>query len=700
VPWSIFKFEHFELDTRRYELRRNGQRVALQRLPMDLLILLVEQRGALVTREEIALQIWNGDSMADTQSSINTAVRKIRRALGDDGEKHRYVETVAGKGYRFVCEASIQEESPEDGPSADVRTVPAKLRKLPVTMFALALIAAIVATSAFLVIPALREARQVEIVPFTAFRGVESWPAFSPDGNQVAFGWTGETGANSHIYLKSVDSGILLQLTAGPESDSSPSWSRNGRMIAFLRSFPEKDARERVALYVVEAPGGNTRRIVGLTGPTSYRPAWTPDGKGLVVMDSQLPDAPASLFRVALDSGEKRRITSAEAMGTGDWCPAFAPSGRYLAYLHNRGSRRVSPLYLLPVDSSGLAAGIPKKIETGAAEFTDFDWSKDGRSLISAMPGGLVRVPVFGGDAESLPFPDGSQPAVAAQGNRLIYLRPYRDTDIFRVPGPGRQGAASKLISSTRRESAPQYSADGGEIVFVSDRSGSEELWVTDQEGQRASKLTSLGGQGVGSPRWSPDGRWIVFDATAGDHPGIYVIGAGGGAVRRITSNRMSAVRPSWSRNGKWIYFGSDESGEWEVWKTAPGGGALAQVTRHGGREAFEDSRGEFVYFTKEAPARGIWRVPSGGGEETKVSDYGVQGHWAVGGAGVYYLKGPDALEFQDFSTMRPIPLATPGLQFAEGAGNLIGPAPDDRWILLTVLMRSESYLTLVRNFR
>src|ERR1700704_5004235 len=91
-----------ELDLGRYELRRAGRRVKLEKKPMELLILLVGRREQLVSREEIVTRLWRSDLFIDTEPNINNIVRKIRTALGDDSAKPRFLETVVGKGYRFV----------------------------------------------------------------------------------------------------------------------------------------------------------------------------------------------------------------------------------------------------------------------------------------------------------------------------------------------------------------------------------------------------------------------------------------------------------------------------------------------------------------------------------------------------------------------------------------------------------------------
>src|ERR1700726_3028103 len=91
-----------ELDLGRYELRRNGRRVKLEKKPMELLIFLVGRREQLVSRQDIVSKLWRSDLFVDTETSINNIVRKIRTALGDDSAKPRFLETVVGKGYRFI----------------------------------------------------------------------------------------------------------------------------------------------------------------------------------------------------------------------------------------------------------------------------------------------------------------------------------------------------------------------------------------------------------------------------------------------------------------------------------------------------------------------------------------------------------------------------------------------------------------------
>jgi TolB-like protein/DNA-binding winged helix-turn-helix (wHTH) protein len=114
---ELIRFEDFELSRGAFELRRKGRAVRLERIPLELLFLLVERRGLLVGREEILERVWGKDVFVDTDNSINTAVRKIRQALGDDPENPRFVQTVPGKGYRFAAKIITEEAAPATSPA-------------------------------------------------------------------------------------------------------------------------------------------------------------------------------------------------------------------------------------------------------------------------------------------------------------------------------------------------------------------------------------------------------------------------------------------------------------------------------------------------------------------------------------------------------------------------------------------------------
>ena len=106
-----FCFLEFELDFGRFQLCRRSKPVRIETLPLQLLMLLVESPGLLLTREQIADRLWGKDVFVDVEQGINTAVRKIRQALKDNSSQPQYLQTVVGKGYRFVAPVEEKQES-------------------------------------------------------------------------------------------------------------------------------------------------------------------------------------------------------------------------------------------------------------------------------------------------------------------------------------------------------------------------------------------------------------------------------------------------------------------------------------------------------------------------------------------------------------------------------------------------------------
>jgi Tol biopolymer transport system component len=289
--------------------------------------------------------------------------------------------------------------------------------------------------------------------------------------------------------------------------------------------------------------------------------------------------------------------------------------------------------------------------------------------------------------------------AISREGSRLAYVLPEYSINIWRVDlrGPGRAPSAPfKLIPSTRGESHPDYSPDGKRIVFSSGRSGYFEIWVCNSDGSNSLRLTSFGGPNVTVPRWSPDGRSVVFRVEVGKGD-IYVNSANGGPPRRLKTG--GGNWPSWSRDSQSIYFDSAE----EVWKIPAAGGEPVQVTRNGGGLPRESPDGKFLYYMKEWPSPcSIWRMPVEGGAETKVLDsVHLSGHWAVGEQGIYFFapddgKGRSDINFRDFATGKTSKILTIEKPIFEH----IEISPDARTILYTQIDEAGSDLMLVENFR
>jgi Tol biopolymer transport system component len=539
-------------------------------------------------------------------------------------------------------------------------------------------------------------------VPLTSYPGSEEGPTFSPDGNQVAFSWNGEKQDNYDIYVKVVGPGVPLRLTTDPSEDYNPKWSPDGRTIAFVRR-----AADANQVMLIPALGGPERKLIAF--PRSMFPydllSWSPDGKFLVVAGSS-GHGPLQLHAVSVETGESRVLTHPAASSTGDTDPAFSPEGLSLAFTRIVGLN-VENVWVLPLSKTLEPKGEPRELPTGNSYAGGAAWTGNGREILFSagldMLSAIYRIPADGtGKARRLEgLGDGVQDAaISAAGRRLAFSRSFRNSNIWRLEIS--TGAVHQLIASTFREVFPQYSPDGKRIVFYSNRSGTNQIWVCDADGSNAVQLTTMKGTTNGTPRWAPDGETISFDSNATGEWQIYTVNAGGGKPKQMTFDEFTNVIASWSRDGRWIYYTAHRGGEEQVWKMPSGGGAAVQVTRHGGMAGVESVDGKTLYFVKQAGAgAGVWKMPVEGGEESRISNPIYRYDFAVTEKGMYYatptLPGaPSAIEYVDFETGKVKTLYT--LTKAVELG--LAVSPDGRYVLFAEKDFDGSDLMLVENFQ
>jgi Tol biopolymer transport system component len=444
---------------------------------------------------------------------------------------------------------------------------------------------------------------------------------------------------------------------------------------------------------------------------------FSPDGKYLAVADKSTLEEPLSLYLVTIETGERRRLTNPPAGTAGDTYPAFCPEGKKIAFIRS-SSRATTDLHIMSADGGDL-----KRLTFDNTSIIGLSWTGDGREIVFASRRGsslysLWRISTAGGTPERLPTIGQSvlSPIISRQGDRLAYTQTLDDMNIWRVEldasGAGaRGGTPTDLISSTLGDNGPDYSPDGRKIVFASNRSGGFGIWVCARDGSNPVELIDYGPNLAGTPRWSPDGRWIAFDArTIGSgtegNADVYIIEASGGGPRRLTVEPFEDVAPSWSRDGKWVYFASTRSGNMQVWKVPIEGGEAVQVTRHGGFEGFESRDGKYFYYAKGRAVPGIWQVPVNGGEEKLITDHNNAGYWrlwTVSQTGIYFATAnvisQPIIEFYNFATRRVTPVITLNRPISRTDPGLT-VSPDGRSLLFSQLDQSGSDIMLVENFR
>jgi Tol biopolymer transport system component len=527
----------------------------------------------------------------------------------------------------------------------------------------------------------------------------ESYPSISPDGKRLAYSGRESSKVSAfHVFVRELPSGKAQQLTKGEGNDIAPVWSPDGGTLAFVRVADNK--RECI---VMPADGGDERKIADLGAAVDAaeempQVSWNPDGKSLVVVqngDKQL----RGLATLALDSGKLQRISNPAEGSEGDSTPAVSPSGSSIAFVRHTPNDGAD---IFLCDASG---GALRRLTFDDRGIRGIAWSRDGQDLIysanRARGWRIWRVPAYGGSPREYTL-GGSQAYYPTVGrNRLAYTDSPTVSAIWRVTlGDGDAVEERALIRSTGRETMPVWSPDGTRIANVSDQSGSEELYVSDANGQNRVQLTQLKGPRMGRVRWSPDGKKLMYDVSADHGWEVFSIGAAPG--QKAERVLMNASNASFSRDGKNIYFQS----RGEIWKaTAAGGNPQSLTKNRGAAQPMESADGKFVYYRSR---RSLWRVPveGGEGEEAIIPDHDLSFSPTIQPAkkGVYYAEFERnaramAVSFYDFAAKKSsVVFRMKNTDFWNLASFSI--SPDGKYLLYPRVDQSQTNLILVENFR
>jgi Tol biopolymer transport system component len=521
------------------------------------------------------------------------------------------------------------------------------------------------------------------------------------------------------VYVQQIGAGSPLQLTTDPSNDYSPSWSPDGRTIAFLRRGPAGGKSE---VWLIAPLGGPERKLAEIHPRAAlYRAdsiSWCPDSTCVLVIDSPGSKQADAVFLISLDTGEKRQLTHPQEQ-VGDRDPAISPDGRSLIFRRDP-TPFSGAFYRLSLKGHTVpdaeAVRLTSTLSAGKPA-----WTPDGREILFAASGALWRLDAFSGAMPSrLPFvgQDGQTPVVSRTPDgrqRLVYLRSFTDLNVWRAdtsaPGAPASSAPVAAIVSTRVDAIPNLSPDWRHVTFISDRSGEQEIWLAAPDGSNAVPLTSMG-VNPGFPRWSPDGTLIAFHGDPNARPDVVVVPAAGGKPRILTVNTHYGAFPSFSRDGRWIYFSSVDAGEIGIWKLAVSGGAAVPVTKNVGAIAIESLDGRDLYYVEavDRPSS-VWRLPLAGGAPTKVLDGVVLGDFDVVEGGIYYIdrvSGEAGVFFTDRPSgetrLRYFDLATRRSTTVARNLGVVGPglsaSRDGRTVFFTRADSSIDELMLVDNFR
>jgi DNA-binding winged helix-turn-helix (wHTH) protein len=383
------------------ELRKSGLKLKLSGQPFQVLAILLEYPGEVVTREELQKRLWR-DSFVDFDHNLNTAINKIREALGDPRENPRFVETLPRRGYRFIAPVdsygasdSILKPQIDSANRADPRGG-LQLHSRSKTLTYLVVAGGITLLTAAAAFLAYRESqpprgpRPRALTRLTFGDGLQMEPTWSPDGRFIAY--TSDRGGKLDVWVQQVSGGDPVQVTHGPGNNWQPSWSPDGEYIAYRAEGAQS------GLFITPALGGKglERRIASF----GHKPRWSPDGSQILFQTLIGLSTPKnSFYVVGLDGSTPQQVLEEFTREHKHMASvAWQPRGKNISIWANAGAEVIpSPKFWTASLSGGAATSwkiAPEVVEElpkigSATPMPDadynFSWAPPAKRFISGM---------------------------------------------------------------------------------------------------------------------------------------------------------------------------------------------------------------------------------------------------------------------------------------------------------------------------
>ncbi len=383
--------------------------------------------------------------------------------------------------------------------------------------------------------------------------GPEYFPSLSPDGK--SFVYAGFASGNWDIYLQRVGGKNPVNLTKdSPLDDTQPAFSPDGERIAF------RSEREGGGIFVMGATGESVKRLTDF----GFNPAWSPDGKIACADEGPLDPAhrnnPNSrVWAVNVATGERRQVTKEDAIQ-----PNWSPHGHRIAY---GGRRNAAQRDIWTIPAGG---GEPTEVTNDPAVEGSPVWSPDGKNFYFASDRAgsmnLWRVPIEEqtgrvlGPAEAVttPSPYSAHLSFSLDGRHLAYSQIVRSGNLQQVGfDPDKETVTGQPVwvtRGTRLASTPHLSPDGEWLAFDSQGNRQEDLFVIRRDGTSSRQLTDDLPKDR-QPRWSPDGKRIAFFSDRSGKWEIWMINSDGSGLKQLTYDPDVVNDPVWSPDGKRLAY-------------------------------------------------------------------------------------------------------------------------------------------------
>jgi Tol biopolymer transport system component/DNA-binding winged helix-turn-helix (wHTH) protein len=563
----FYRFEDFTVDTDQKVLLRQHRPLPLTPKAFDTLLILVENSGRIVKKEDLMNRLWP-DSFVE-ESNLTFNIQQLRKSLGDNARRPRYIETVPRRGYRFIANVA-EAPGPDSKGNHGVR---------PARKIAIAFVATLVAvlTGVGLILWKLSSVSNQNLGEFLAALplkvqkltagGQSKYVAISADGKYLAY--TLGFVKKQSIWLRQLATDTNIQIVPATDPVHGLAFSNSGEFLYFVKDNPN-------AMYRVSLLGGVPTRVVdGLEGKFSLSP----------------DDRRIAFIRVLTNSNRQQNYALIIANADG------------------------------AAETTLLVREYPDKLDAPV-------WSPDGDSIICAYgnsAGGsqgvsLVAVSVIDGATRELSaerFYNIDKIARLPHERGLIMSalkKPEGYRQLWRVSYPNME--FRQITAGLSSYSDLSITADAAKVV-ASQTNRAFDIWIGEsREPQHLKKITAA----TDNLCWSPDGR-LVYTSMAGGNPDLWIMQPDETGQKQLTVDAAANASPAVAPDNRYIAYISSRTGAFQVWRINIDGGNPVQLTNGGGKNFPAISRdGKWVLYNA-TDNWDLWRVPADGGEPVQVSE-------------------------------------------------------------------------------
>jgi len=671
-----YRFSVFELDLDGRELRRNGTKLRLQDQPFQVLRKLLERAGSIVTREELQSALWADDTFVDFDTSLNTAIKRLREVLGDSADLPVFVETIPRRGYRFIAPVEVhraQEASDSVAPvtaaaPADKRRLLDSRSKVGLACLGLVLAGGAGALATWLRSP-IPAPRIIDSTQMT-FDGVAK-TNFTVGGGQIFYNESfgdhtsllrlPETGglpatldsSTPGLFVGAVSSDGSMLLLGSPHKEfasvdvkamdlTSASIRNLGSIVANDGSWAPNGglllSRSGV-LYLTDSNGSNERKMLSLSG-FIYHMRYSPDKKRIRFTLANKFTSASHIWEAAADGTNAHELFPGINELAQVCCGEWTPDGRYYTFLNIRNG--VRKVWISRASGSFWDQGrtAPMQLTTEPLNFNCAVPSHDGKKLFVCAQQPRAQLERFdAASGEFVPYLSGmsaGEVEVSRDGTQLVYVK-YPQETLWRSKTDG--SGAEQLTGPSLRVALPHWSPDGKRIAFSGAKPGHpwNIFWISSQGG--VAEQVSHGGFADLDATWSPDGGTLAFGLTEENQPHGYSI-----QMLDVVAGRQTKLNgsdgiccPRWSPDGRYLIATSSANDDLLLYEFSTGHWSLLRKDfPHVGYMAWTKSSKEVIFDTYEVKEPFFYKLHVPGGQIEPVVPlndirryYGEWGSWS-----------------------------------------------------------------------